>query len=158
MDLNASFQKYKKAIEEELPNTLFLGCRTHRCSNVPGRGALRLVDIFSVNIYNLRVRSWQIPNDADIPIMSSEFHFGVVDREDPSPGLSGSWDQRQHGLHFTHYLASALANPGFVGVNWFQWIDQSAAGRKDRENHQCGFIDVAGHAYPQLVDVVSNAT
>ena len=152
------FQKCKKAIEEELPNTLFLGCRTHRGPNVLGRGALGSVDVFSVNVYDSRVRSWQIPNDADIPIMSSEFHFGAVDRGVPSPGLSGSWDQRQRALSFTHYLASALADPRFVGVNWFQWIDQSAAGRKDRENHQCGFIDVAGHAYPELVDVVSNAT
>ena len=77
-----------------------------------------------------RVRSWQVPADADIPILSSEFHFGAVDRGVPSPGLSGSWDQRQRALSFAHYLASALADPRFVGVHWFQWIDQSAAGRK----------------------------
>ncbi|SVD23372.1 uncharacterized protein METZ01_LOCUS376226 [marine metagenome] len=46
----------------------------------------------------------------------------------------------------------------FVGVYWFQWIDQSAAGRKDRENHRCGFIDVAGRAYPEFVDAVSRVT
>jgi hypothetical protein len=45
-----------------------------------------------------------------------------------------------------------------VGVHWFQWIDQSAAGRQDRENHQCGFIDVAGQAYPEFTEVVTQST
>jgi hypothetical protein len=90
--------------------------------------------------------------------MSSEFHFAAVDRGVPIPWLSGSRDQRLHALSFSHHLASTMADPCFVGVDWFQWLDQSAAGRKDRENHQCGFIVVAGHANPELVDVVSNAT
>ena len=116
------------------------------------------MDVFSVNVYDSRVRSWQVPEDADVPILASEFHFGAVDRGVPSPGLSGSWDQRQRALSFAHYLASALEEPRFVGIHWFQWIDQSAAGRRDRENHQCGFIDVAGNAYPEFTQVVSKAT
>ena len=156
--VQAFFSKCKEAIEKVLPNTLFLGCRTHRGPNVLGRGALGKVDVFSVNVYDSRVRSWQVPEDADIPIIASEFHFGAVERGVPSPGLSGSADQRQRALSFAHYLASALADPRFVGVHWFQWIDQSAAGRKDRENHQCGFIDVAGKEYPELVKVVTQAT
>ena len=111
-----------------------------------------------MNVYDSRVRSWQVPKDADIPIISSEFHFGAVDRGVPSPGLSGSWDQRQRALSFAHYLSSALADPRFVGVHWFQWIDQSAAGRQDRETHQCGFIDVAGRAYPEFTEVVTQST
>ena len=54
--------------------------------------------------------------------------------------------------------ASALADPRFVGVHWFQWIDQPASGRKDRENHQCGFIDVAGREYAELVKITTRAT
>ena len=156
--LQAFFQKCKAAIEQELPNTLFLGCRTHRGPSVLGKAALGSVDVFSVNVYDSRVRSWQVPEDADVPILASEFHFGAVDRGVPSPGLSGSWDQRQRALSFAHYLASALEEPRFVGIHWFQWMDQSAAGRRDRENHQCGFIDVAGNAYPEFTQVVSKAT
>ena len=152
------FSKCKRAVEKELPGTLYLGCRTHRGPNVLGRGALGSVDVFSVNVYDSRVRSWQVPEDTDIPIISSEFHFGAVDRGVPSPGLSGSWDQRQRALSFAHYLSSALADPRFVGVHWFQWIDQSAAGRQDRENHQCGFIDVAGRSYPEFTEVVTQST
>ena len=152
------FSKCKKAVENVLPGTLYLGCRTHRGPSVLGQAALGSVDVFSVNVYDSRVRSWQVPSNADIPIMASEFHFGAVDRGVPSPGLSGSWDQRQRALSFAHYLASALADPRFVGVHWFQWIDQPASGRKDRENHQCGFIDVAGREYPELVKVTTRAT
>ena len=152
------FSKCKKAVENVLPGTLYLGCRTHRGPSVLGQGALGSVDVFSVNVYDSRVRSWQVPANADIPIMASEFHFGAVDRGVPSPGLSGSWDQRQRALSFAHYLASALADPRFVGVHWFQWIDQPASGRKDRENHQCGFIDVAGREYAELVKITTRAT
>ena len=141
-----------------LPNKLYLGCRTHRGPNILGRGAAGHADVFSVNVYDSEVRHWQVPDDVDMPILAGEFHFGAVDRGVPSPGLSGCWNQRQRGYAFSRYLASALANPRMVGVHWFQWIDQSAAGRPDRENHQVGFIDVTGRAYPEFTEIVSRTT
>ena len=132
------FSKCKKALENQLPETLFLGCRTHRGPNILGRAAMGSVDVFSVNVYDSRVRSWQVPADLDLPILASEFHFGAVDRGVPSPGLSGSWDQRQRALSFAHYLSSALAEPDLLN-HWLQWLDQL---RSSRSNHQCGLIDV----------------
>jgi hypothetical protein len=112
--------------------------------------------VFSVNVYDHEVRSWQVPDNADIPIIASEFHIGASDRGVPSPGLSSVWNQRQRGLAYARYLASALANPKFVGVHWFQWIDQSAGGRRDRENHQVGLVDVTGRSHVPFVDIVSH--
>ncbi len=152
------FTKCKAAVNKVLPHKLYLGCRSHRGPPVIGQGAVGHVDIFSVNVYDARVRAPQVPSNIDMPIIASEFHFGAVDRGVPSPGLSGSWDQRQRGLAFCNYLASALADPRFVGVHWFQWLDQSAAGRPDRENHNCGLIDVTGRSYPEFVELVSRAT
>ena len=149
------FRKSKEAIEQVLPGTLFLGCRCHRGPNVLGRAAVGFADVFSVNVYDSQVRSWQVPEDADIPVISSEFHFGAVDRGVPSPGLSAVWDQNQRGLAYARYLASALAHPQFVGVHWFEWNDQSAAGRRDRENHAVGFVDVTGRSSQPFVDIVS---
>ena len=151
----AFFRKSKEAIEKTLPGTLFLGCRCHRGPNVLGRAAVGHADVFSVNVYDNEVRSWQVPDTAEIPIIASEFHIGAADRGVPSPGLSSAWDQRQRGLAYARYLASALANPKFVGVHWFQWIDQSAGGRRDRENHQVGLVDVTGRAHVPFVDIVS---
>ena len=152
----AFFKKSKEAIEKTLPDTLFLGCRCHRGPNVLGRAAVGYADVFSVNVYDNEVRSWQVPDNAEIPIIASEFHIGAADRGVPSPGLSSAWDQRQRGLAYARYLASALANPKFVGVHWFQWIDQSAGGRRDRENHQVGLVDVTGRAHVPFVDIVSH--
>ena len=150
------FRKSKQAIEQSLPGTLFLGCRCHRGPSVLGRAAVGHADVFSVNVYDHVVRSWQVPDNADIPVIASEFHIGASDRGVPSPGLSSVWDQRQRGLAYARYLASALANPKFVGVHWFQWIDQSAGGRRDRENHQVGLVDVTGRAHVPFVDIVSH--
>ncbi len=152
------FTKCKAAINAVLPHKLYLGCRTHRGPPVIGQGAAGQVDVFSMNMYDSRVRSPQLPPNIDMPVIASEFHFGAVDRGVPSPGLSNSWDQHQRGLAFCNYLASALADPRFVGVHWFQWVDQSAAGRPDRENHNCGLIDVTGRSYPEFVERISRAT
>ena len=155
---NAFFAKSKKVINEVLPNKLFLGCRCHRGPSVLGRAAAGHADVFSVNVYDSTVRAWQVPANVDMPILAGEFHIGAVDRGVPSPGLASAWNQRQRGLAFSNYLSTALADPRFVGIHWFQWIDQSAAGRKDRENHQCGFVDVTGRSYPEFVHSVTHAT
>ncbi len=89
-------------------------------------------------------------------MIASEFHIGASDRGVPSPGLSSVWDQRQRGLAYARYLASALAHPKFVGVHWFQWLAQSAGGRRDRENHQVGLVDVTGRSHVPFVDIVSH--
>jgi hypothetical protein len=152
------FKRCKAALEAELPGTLYLGCRTHRGPKLLGQAAVGHVDVFSVNVYDAQVRANQLTLDVDMPIVSSEFHFGAVDRGVPSPGLVGVWDQRQRGLAFANYLASAMADPRFVGVHWFQWLDQCAAGRPDRENHAVGFVDITGRAHREFVETVSKAT
>lgn len=154
----AFFKQCKAAVERVLPGTLYLGCRTHRGPGLLGKAARGHVDVFSMNVYESEVRTNQVPSEIDLPLLVGEFHFGAVDRGVPSPGLAGVWDQRQRGLAFCRYLASALADRRFVGVHWFQWMDQSAAGRFDRENHQCGFVDITGRSYADFVAPISRAT
>ena len=154
----AYFSKTAAAIHDVLPNKLYLGCRTHRGPNLLGRAAQGSVDLFSVNCYSARASAHQVARTTDMPILVAEFHFGACDRGVPSPGLSSAHDQTQRGLAFANYLATAMSDPRFVGVHWFRWLDQSAAGRKDRENHQCGFVDVTGQAYPEFVQSVQQAT
>ena len=43
-------------------------------------------------------------------------------------------------------------------MHWFQWIDQSAGGRRDRENHQVGLVDVTGRSHVPFVDIVRYVT
>jgi hypothetical protein len=152
------FKRCKAAVEAMLPGTLYLGCRTHRGPKLLGHAAVGHVDVFSVNVYESQVRAHQLTSDIDIPIIASEFHFGAVDRGVPGSGLFGVWDQRQRGLAYAHYLASAVAEPRFVGAHWFQWLDQNAAGRFDRENYAVGFLDVTGRSHSEFVKTVSQAT
>ena len=151
------FAACRAAINDVLPGALYLGCRTHRGPQVLGRAARGLVDVFSANCYDARAAVRQVDDDVDLPVLVGEFHFGAVDRGVPSPGLRAVADQRQRGLAYAQYLASALSNPRMVGCHWFQWLDQSAAGRGDRENHQVGFVDVAGRPYPEFVAGVARA-
>jgi DNA-binding transcriptional regulator LsrR (DeoR family) len=81
-----------------------------------------------------------------------------VDRGVPSPGLRAVADQAQRGLAYAQYLASGLADRRIVGAHWFQWLDQPASGRGDRENHQVGFVDVTGRPHPDFVRTVASAT
>ena len=151
------FAACRAAINELLPGALYLGCRTHRGPKLLGRAARGAVDVFSVNCYDVRAAAHQVGDDADLPVLVGEFHFGAVDRGVPSPGLCAVADQRQRGLAYARYLASALSNPRIVGCHWFQWLDQPASGRGDRENHQVGFVDVAGRPYPELAAAAARA-
>jgi arylsulfatase A-like enzyme len=165
-DIDALYEAYarayfagcKEAIEAVLPGKLYLGCRTHRGPSILGRAAKGQVDVFSFNAYDTRPRCHQVPPDIDMPLLAGEFHFGALDRGVPSPGLQLVHDQTQRGLAYANYLAGAISDPRMVGVHWFQWLDQSAAGRKDRENHQCGVLDVTGRPYPEFTAAVRRAT
>ena len=156
--VRAYFAGCRRVINEVLPGKLYLGCRTHRGPKVMGRAARGLVDVFSVNCYDVRAGVHQLGGDVDMPVLVGEFHFGAVDRGVPSPGLRAVADQRQRGLAYAQYLASGLADPRIVGAHWFQWLDQPASGRGDRENHQVGFVDVTGRPHPDFVRGVASAT
>lgn len=157
-DFDALYAKYarayfaacRKALDEALPGRLYLGCRAHRGPAVVGRAAAGLVDVFSVNSYELMPNAQHIlPRDVDLPVIASEYHFGAPDRGVPGVGLRCVNDQIQRGRALAGYVAGALADPRFVGCHWFQWIDQNAAGRPG-ENYQVGYVDVCGTLYPEF--------
>lgn len=153
----AYFAACRSVLHDVLPHRLYLGCRTHRGPPVLGRAAQGLVDVFSVNSYERTAVAHQVQGDADLPVLAGEFHFGAIDRGVPGQGLRSVHDQVQRGRAYAGYLAGALRDPRFVGVHWFQWLDQSAAGRPG-ENYQVGFVDVAGNAYPEFSAIVGRAT
>ncbi len=165
-DLDALYEDYARAyfagcrrvINEVLPGKLYLGCRTHRGPKVLGRAAQGAVDVFSVNCYDTRPAVHQLDERVDMPVLVGEYHFGAADRGVPSPGLCAVADQRQRGLAAARYLAAGISNPRIVGCHWFQWLDQPASGRGDRENHQVGFLDVTGRPYREFVQALSAAT
>ncbi len=147
------FMTCRRLINELLPGHLYLGCRIHRAPEPVIRAATRHVDVFSVNRYEALAAASMLPNDADIPVLITEFHFGAPDRGVPGTGLRGVHDQAQRGLAYAAYVAGGLLDPRVVGTHWFAWPDQSAAGRPG-ENYQIGFIDVTGRGYPEFTATV----
>ena len=146
----AYFATCRKVLNEVLPGRLYLGCRAHRGPAVVGRAAAGQVDVFSVNSYEFMPNAQHLlPRDIDLPVIASEYHFGAPDRGVPGVGLRSVNDQVQRGRALAGYVAGALADPRFVGCHWFQWIDQSAAGRPG-ENYQVGYVDVCANLYPEF--------
>jgi len=147
------FSTCRRLMRELLPGHLYLGCRIHRAPDPVIRAAARYVDVFSVNRYESLASAAMLPEDADLPVLITEFHFGAPDRGVPGTGLRGVHDQTQRGLAYAAYVVGGLLDPRVVGTHWFAWPDQSAAGRPG-ENYQIGFIDITGRAYPEFTAIV----
>ncbi|WP_287132656.1 hypothetical protein [Bacteroides sp.] len=44
--------------------------------------------------------------------------------------------------------------PGLIGTGYFQWCDQDLTGRNDRENYNCGLIDLTDCPYKEQVEAM----
>ncbi len=64
------------------------------------------------------------------------------------PPLKGANRAEAYG----RYVDAALRDRRWIGTHWFQWADQPATARiHDKENVQCGFVDVTDRPYAGLV-------
>jgi hypothetical protein len=147
------FATCQHLMRELMPGHLYLGCRIHRAPGPVIRAAIRHVDVYSANRYEVLAAADMLPPDADVPVLLTEFHFGAPDRGVPGTGLRGVHDQKQRGHAYAAYVTGGLLDPRVVGTHWFAWPDQSAAGRPG-ENYQIGFIDITGRAYPEFTGIV----
>ncbi len=141
------------ALRRHDPNHLLLGLRFY---GVPPRfvlGAMRHMDVVTVNTYA------PAPDPAIMetlhrttgkPVMLGEFHMGAVDRGMTSFGLVGVRNQHERGVAYAHYMERAASIPYCVGAHWFQHVDQPVLGRFDGENYNIGFVDVTDRPYREL--------
>lgn len=139
----------KEALAEHLPNHLYLGSRVHTCPPVVADKIAQYVDVFSINHYAPMAGTAQLPKDADLPVMITEFHFGTLDRGVVGMSLSPVHDQAQRSRSFGAYVISGLLQPNIVGTHWFAYSDQSTVGRPN-ENYQIGLIDITDQPYPEM--------
>ncbi|OVE75243.1 hypothetical protein BVX97_05370 [bacterium E08(2017)] len=155
-------EQYYKIVSEEVksaaPNKLYLGSRFHD-HNVPYgekeyimRAAARYCDVVGINRYRYSPSDLSMPKGVDVPIIIGEFHFGALDRGLIHTGLRGVVNQEQRSRLYTHYVTQALKHPHIVGAHYFQYREQSITGRRDGENYQIGFVDIADTPYKEMVD------
>ncbi|MGB0766709.1 MAG: hypothetical protein ACPGYV_03250, partial [Phycisphaeraceae bacterium] len=139
----------KAALDRHLPNHLYLGSRVHTCPPVVAEQMARHVDVFSINHYAPQAGTAQLPKDADLPVMITEFHFGTLDRGVIGMSLSPVHDQTQRARSFGAYVLAGVLHPNIVGTHWFAYTDQSTVGRPN-ENYQIGLIDITDQPYPEM--------
>ncbi|MBX2851505.1 MAG: beta-galactosidase [Phycisphaeraceae bacterium] len=139
----------KQALAKHLPDHLYLGSRVHTCPAVVAEKIAKHVDVFSINHYAPLAGTAQLPKDADLPVMITEFHFGTLDRGVVGMSLSPVHGQAQRSRCFGAYVTAGLLHPNIVGTHWFAYSDQSTVGRPN-ENYQIGLIDITDQPYPEM--------
>ncbi len=156
-----AFRLSKESFKKFLPNKLFLGSRFVK-SFTPRpviEAAAKYVDVLSFNIYTktLDPKEWAFADKLDKPMLSTEFHFGSVDRGIFQAGLVPVKNQEERGRAYQNYAQSLLKNPLFVGFHWFMYGDEPLTGRsQDGENYNCGLVTVTDLPYPELTHAVSD--
>lgn len=142
----------KQAVRRHLPNHLYLGSRVHTCPPIVARKIAQHTDVFSVNHYASLAGTAQLPKDADMPVMITEFHFGTSDRGVIGMSLSPVHDQVQRSRSYGAYITAGLLHQNIVGAHWFAYSDQSTVGRPN-ENYQIGLIDITDQPYEEMIEM-----
>jgi hypothetical protein len=148
------FRLAREAVKSVAPHRLYLGARFISTDAV--RPALyeasnKYADILSVNVYAHSVANFPIEKLPDMPVMVTEFHFGILQRGMFSAGLATAGaTPADRATAYIRFVQGALAHPNIVGTHWFQYRDQPLTGRGDGEAYQIGFVDVADTPYPEM--------
>jgi hypothetical protein len=147
------FRLAKEAVKSVAPNRLYLGARfisTDAVRPALYEASKKYSDILSVNVYAHSVANFPIEKLPDMPVMVTEFHFGIRDRGMFNPALQAGATQEDRAMAYVRFLQGALLHPNIVGTHWFQYRDQPLTGRGDGEAYQIGFVDVADTPYPEM--------
>ncbi|MEM6391239.1 MAG: beta-agarase [Planctomycetota bacterium] len=149
-------ETYFRTVKEELkavaPDKLYLGVRFAWRNDIVIRASALYCDVVSYNIYKYSLANLRLPEGIDRPIIIGEFGFAADDAGGfASPNIKAN-TQAQRGDFYKAYVKSALDHGQIVGVHWFQYIDQSIAGRPDGENFNVGMVSVTDHPHAGLIE------
>ncbi|WNJ19488.1 hypothetical protein [Pontibacter sp. G13] len=151
------FEVVHAAMEEYLPNHLYMGCRFTTWGMTPEirTAAKKYVDVFSYNFYHeaLTEGYWEFLEDIDRPSIIGEFHIGTLESGLFHPGLIIATDHEDRARMYKAYIRSVVDNPYFVGAHWFQYLDSPTSGRAhDGENYNVGFVRITDVPYASMVE------
>lgn len=151
------FQVVHDALEEVMPNHMYLGCRfaSWGMSKETRAAAKKYVDIFSYNFYEEAIGEsyWKFLEDIDRPSLIGEFHTGTTDSGVFHPGIVMASDLKDRAKMYVKYMETVVDNPYFVGAHWFQYLDSPTSGRAhDGENYNVGFVRITDVPYQSMVD------
>jgi hypothetical protein len=149
------FKTIRDAVKAAAPNKLYLGCRFNTYYPESCQAAAKYCDIVSFNAYKYPypVKTFQVPGGgADVPLISSEWHFCATDRGLFDTGIRPASSQQHRAQRYKEYAKAALQHPQWVGIHWFRYKDQPATGRRlDGANAQNGLVDICDTPYWETV-------
>ncbi len=153
------FDKYygtiHDAVENALPNTLYIGSRfaDWGCPTGAAAVAAKYCDVVSYNSYkSTPIQSWMELDTFDKPIIIGEFHFNTRERGALIQGLVPV-HEGERSKNYQNYMNDMDKNDKLIGIHWFQYYDEPILGRAwDTENSDTGFVDVTDQPYDDLVD------
>ncbi|MEM1011548.1 MAG: beta-galactosidase [Planctomycetota bacterium] len=146
------FRTIKEEISAVAPDKLYLGVRFAWRNDIAVRASAKHCDVVSYNIYRYSIEDLRLPDGIDRPIIIGEFGFGAEDAGGFASSNTKAVDQAQRGEFYQAYIRSALNHPQVVGAHWFQYVDQSLAGRPDQENFNAGMVTVTDYPHAGLID------
>lgn len=151
------FSTVRRVFKEVAPGKLYLGCRFSNFNPDVLAIAGEYCDVISYNIYWLDLKTFELPEGIDKPVMIGEFHFGAMDRGLFHPGQVYTENQKDRAQRYYNYVESALRHPQIIGTHWHQFSDQAATGRFDGENFQVGFTDICDTPYYETIEKIRAA-
>ena len=158
----AYFRAVAEALHRRDPDHLYLGSRFAWRTPEVVEACARWCDVVSFNLYQRSIANdhdeWARFHALGKPALIGEFHFGSTDRGLFWEGLVGAGNESERGPAYARYLRTVADNPDFLGVHWFQYLDEPLTGRTlDGENAHVGFVTVADLPYEEFVAAARGA-
>jgi hypothetical protein len=147
------------ALKNTDPFHMNLGIRYAYISSPVLYSGREFFDVFSINCYKDTCNEFAIEvfENAGMPVMVGEFHFGAIDRGLPATGIRGAATQADRGKAIRRYIEEAAALDVCIGVHYFQYNDQPFLGRFDGENYNIGLVDICSNEYIEVVEQLTLA-
>jgi len=149
------FRTVNQVLKRYDPNHLYLGSRFASYCDEAVAAAGKYCDVVSFNRYDYQIDEREFARLYELahkPFLGGEFHFGALDSGLFSGGLRPVLSQADRGRAYAHYVGVAATLPEWIGVHWFEYIDQPLTGRFDGENFNIGLVDVTDTPYQPLIE------
>ncbi|MBB6429187.1 beta-agarase [Algisphaera agarilytica] len=146
------FRTIKEELKKQAPDKLYLGVRFAWRNDIVVKASAKYCDVVSYNAYQGTIGDLKLPEGIDRPLMIGEFTFSAADARGFGGLMISATDQTHRGERFVEYIRSGLENPQIVGAHWFQYIDQSPAGRPDGENWNVGIVSLTDYPHAGLIE------
>lgn len=152
---------WSRAIRAVDPNHLVLGSRLNQGARPLDviKASAKHNDIVSFNHYDVDIWRGEFDRYQEIanrPFFIGEYGHNSLDHGHLTAAVPVA-DQHARGVGYRLFTEQMAAIPYMVGGHFFQYLDEPATGRFDRETAFNGFVNVADIPYPEMVRAAKQA-